>query len=475
MKIKTIILAGAAIMSGMSASAQINDWQNLDERIAYTCPNDVQEARGQITTYQMAIQDQHWADAYEAWKWLIDKAPYSITGIYKGYAPYMFYTLINAEQDAAKKLQYFNDMMQMFELRLERLDDLNKMEKSENLKSTEGDVLAVKAEYYNWTAPNVPGSEYTPMKSYNNFVEAIKSINEKGGREITGSCLQTFFAISDALYKANQKENGSNPWREQYLQDYLDSKDACEKMLALAKEAQQNGDDATAEKYVAMYDQPLNFIEQTFSASGAADREQIIAIYTKKFDTYKEDINKLNSALTLMAANDCDDSDIYYQYAEAAYNIQPTFTASIGLAQKLQKEGKAQECLTYYNKALELAPNDNTRSGICLRVAKALASSGAIVKSEEYIQKAITFNPGIAGKAYYQQATNLTKAHDFDGAIAACDKAAEADITVAPSAQRLKEQLQQVKAQQAANAKAQAAYQEYLRKKKAEEDFWNAK
>ena len=33
----------------------------------------------------------------------------------------------------------------------------------------------------------------------------------------------------------------------------------------------------------------------------------------------------------------------------------------------------------------------------------------------------------------------------------------------------------EIQAAQAQNAKAQAEYQEYLRKKKAEEDFWNAK
>ena len=173
-----------------------------------------------------------------------------------------------------------------------------------------------------------------------------------------------------------------------------------------------------------------------------------------------------------MAQNGCDDSDIYYEYAVAAYNIQPTFTSSIGFAQKLQKEGKAQECLTYYNKALELAPNDDVRGNICLRVARALASSGAVTKSGEYVEKAISYNPNIVGKAYYQQAINLTKAHDFQTAVTYCDKAAESDITVAPAAERLKANLKQAIAANAANAKAQAEYQEYLRKKKAEEDFW---
>ena len=471
MKLKKLLALGALTCCS-AANAQINDWQNIDERIAYTCPDSVQEARGHVSTYQMALQNQDWNEAYISWKWLMEKAPYSITGIYKGMAPYMLYNLINASTDDAKKKQYFDDLMAMFEARQERLDDLNKMEKSDALRSTLGDVLAVKAEYYNWTAPNVPGSGYTLNKAWDNFATAIKMVNEQGGREITGGCLQTFFMVSDAIYKYYAGQNTPDVWREQYLQDYLDSKDACEKMLQLAKEAQEQGDTEKAEKLVATYDGPLAFIDQTFAASGAADRDQIIAIYTKKFDSYKTDINKLNNAINLMAQNGCDDSDIYYEYAVAAYNIQPTFTSSIGFAQKLQKEGKAQECLTYYNKALELAPNDDVRGNICLRVARALASSGAVTKSGEYVEKAISYNPNIVGKAYYQQAINLTKAHDFQTAVTYCDKAAESDITVAPAPERLKANLKQAIAANAANAKAQAEYQEYLRKKKAEEDFW---
>ena len=119
------------------------------------------------------------------------------------------------------------------------------------------------------------GSEYTLNKSYANYREAITMINEKGGREIEGSVLQNFFLVSDAMYKA-----GPNAMREQYLQDYLDSKDACEKMLQLAKEAQADGDNEKAEKLIAKYDGPLAFIEQTFTQSGAADSAQIVAIYT---------------------------------------------------------------------------------------------------------------------------------------------------------------------------------------------------
>ena len=472
MKNRIFTLAIASVIS-IAAMAQF-EGTTPDERIAATAGEDsISVGRGHISMFQMGLQNQDFKDAYVSWKWLMTYAPFANTGIYKQ-SPIMFYNLNLKETDPARKEAYFNDMMKMFDLRLSRLDSLNSMERREKLKSSVGDVMAVKAEYYNYIAPTIPSQQWNAGKSYKYFEEAIKTINEKGGREVSGSFLQNYIYISDMIYKSDPTGK-----REQYLQDYLDSKEACEKMLALATEAAQAGDSAVAQRYVTMYSAPLAFIEQTFAASGAADKAQIIKIYTDKFETYKTDINKLNASLNLMAQNDCDTEPIYFQYAKAAYALQPTFTSSIGLAQKAMKDGNASSALNYYNKALELASDDNARSKICMNIAKAMASSGAYGKSEEYTEKAIGYNAECAGHAYYQMANNMVRVKNYGDAIAYCDKAAAADITIAPRARDLRGRIVKAQEQLAAankaadaNRAANAAYQEYLRKKAAEEAFW---
>lgn len=467
MRIRVLAFACLATIA-TGAMAQF-EGASIDERIAATTSEDsIVVARGHISSFQMGIDNKNWKDSYISWKWLMQNTPFAISGLYKGHAPFMLYQLIISEQNPEQKLAYFNDMMYMFDMRAARLDTLNSMEKRDNLKSTLGDVLAIKADYYNWTAPSTPGSGYTLNKSYKNYSDAIHMINEKGGREVEGSVLQNFFLTSDAMYKS-----APNALREQYLQDYLDSKEACETMLQLAKEAQAAGNEAKAQKLLQKYEGPLALIEQTFANSGAADKAQIIAIYTKKFDEYKNDIAKLNSSINLMAQNDCDNDSIYFVYAKAAYDLRPTFNAAIGLAQKAQKDGKASEALAYYDKALELASDDATRGKICIKVAQALISSGGFAKGEEYIKKAISYNPSLTGAAYWQMAVSLIKAHDLKGAISYCDMAGQADITYANRADDMKKRLNEALAQQATNAKMQAEYNEYMRKKKAEEAFWN--
>ena len=449
---KKLTIAMLLTMLGAGAMAQNFEGSTVEERIAHSTGNNedsVKTAKGYITMFQQAGANKDYADMYINYKWLKNYAPFAVNGIYTQ-GPFMFYHLINAEQDPVKKRRYFDEMMELFELRQKNLDALNSFAKT---KSTLGDVLSVKAEYYNWTAPAVLGQNFDLRGSYKNFAEAIKMVNEQGGREITGSFLQTFFLVSDAVYKAMP-----NTMREQYLQDYLDSKDACEKMLQLAKEAQAEGDTARAQQLVATYDAPLAAIEQIFSQSGAADSAQLIAIYTKKFDGYKTDINKLNSSLTIMQNNDCDESDIYYQYAEAAYALEPTYTSAIGLAQKAQKDGQLDKMLEYYNKALELASSDARRGAICLNICNGLTKSKQYTGALTYAEKAIAYNADLTGKSYLKMANIYALLGQYGEAVAYCSKASTADITVSGSANRLKDNIQRAQASQAENAKARKAY-----------------
>ena len=463
---KKLTFAMLLAMFGAGAMAQNFEGSTIEERIAHSTGNNedsIKTAKGYVTMFQQAGTNKDYADQYINYKWLKKYAPFAVNGIYTQ-GPYMFYSLINAEQDQAKKKKYLDEMLELFDLRQKNLDALNTFSKT---KSTLGDVLSVKAEYYNWVAPSVLGNNFDLRESYKNFSEAIKMVNEQGGREITGSFLQTFFLVSDAVYKATK--GGT---REQYLQDYLDSKEACEKMLQLAKEAQAEGDSARAQQLVATYDAPLAAIEQIFSQSGAADSAQLIAIYTKKFDTYKTDINKLNSSLNIMQNNDCDESDIYYQYAEAAYALEPSFTSAIGLAQKAQKDGQAAKMLEYYNKALELASSDARRGAICLNIVNGLTKSKQYTGALTYAEKAIAYNDDLTGKAYLKMANINALLGQYGDAVAYCDKASQADITVSGSANRLKENIQKAQASQAANAAALKAYNEFKARQKAEEDFW---
>lgn len=463
---KLTSLFGFCLFSA-AAMAQFTPESTLDERIGGD-EDHIKEVRGNISLYQEYYANQNWDEALPFLLEVIKAAPAANNGVYAA-GPYIIYNLINAEKqkgaeaDAAKINDLFDKLMMIYDTRLANLDALNSWQKP-GQTSTKGDVLMWKAYYYDACAPD---AVYDPLKCYGLFSEAIQDVNENGGKDIQGQHLQSYFNLSYGLYKQLPKKYG-----EQFLNDYLLAEGACNKMLAYARSAE---DAEKAQKIINEYDPVFQYIEGTFAASGAADRDKIIEIFTPKVEENKDNLDYLNRALTVMAANNADDSEIYYKAAELAYNIQPSYQSAIGTAQKYTKEGKAMEAIEYYNKALELASDNAQRGQIALKVATAMMKATYYGKATEYINKAIEYNPDQTGRALYLQAQVLAKEFEYDKAIKACDDALAADISIQGPVTRLRANIADVKVKAAANAAAKAEYDAYMKKKKEEDDFWNGR
>ena len=464
MKLRNFILAIGLAAISAPAMAQYEGTSTID-RINMMLPDndEATQARQQLSLFQMAVEQSNWAEAHECWKWLINKVPFAQKGIYTNGA-YMLFMMVQAEQDVAKKQELFKELMDLYDLRVKNLAGLNSFE-APHKQATEGDIIARKAYDYAFLGPQGDPA-FTLEKSYALFSDGINKINEHGGREVEGFVLDSYFRTSYAMY---QKDN--NGFREQFLQDYLESKDVCDRMLQLAKE---EPDAAKAQKIVDKYDAPLNTIEGLFAQSKAADRDQIIAIFTPKVEANKDNLGYLKGALTVMAANDCDDTPVYYKAAEYAFNLEPSYESAIALAQKYAKEQNAAQSVKYYNEALDLCKSDNQKGSICIRIANAMQKSGDFTGAGQYLDKAVQFNADLEGKAFMQRANIAIKQKNYDQAIAFCNKAAEADITVSGSANRLKQNIQTVQAHNAEYARQKAAYDKQQAELKAEEDFWKA-
>ena len=476
MKIRNIALALTLTFTALPTFAQ---YENLDSsidltndevryRVAYIGTEPAEDPSklvgGYVTMLQMYYNSQNWAEMYDNWKWLIKNTPIATVTLYARGA-WMLYNLIKTETDVEKKKVYLADLMNLFDTRMKYLKYLNaSIPEGKRGRATEGDVLIAKADYYYLCGYGVD-PEYTYNKIYDMYAKGIKAINEEGGHEVSGAYIRNSFRVSYELYKAS-----NDYYREQFLNDYLNNKEVCEKMLQLAKE---ETDPEKAMKIVNDYDQPLAYIEQTFIESGAANRDQLIALFTPKVEQNKDNLNYLRSAMTVLSSNECDDAEVYYKAAEYAYAIEPTYESAIGMASLSKKEGNMQAMLTYYEKAIELCKTDATRGRICLIIATSLINSKQYTGALVYLDKAIGYNADLAGRANLQKAAVNTALGQYDQAIAYCDTASEADITVSGAANRLANRIKEAQANAAANARAKAAYDAFVAKQKAEEDFWS--
>lgn len=475
--LKRLSLTGAFVALSTASFAQ---YESLDlsttdltnEQVRFTSAyigepveNPFNEVASYTSVMQMQYSSQNWKDVRDAVLWLEKNAPIATPGLYSRGA-YALGMLISSTENVEEKKTYLDEMMHLFDTRLKYLKYLNAgVAEGKKGRATEGDVLINKANYFHIYGRGV-SDLYTYNTIYDMYKKGMEKINEEGGREVRGVYIQYFYSISDELFKLD-----NNAYREQYLNDYLESKEVCEKMLQMAKEVD---DSALAQKIVQEYDQPLAVIETLFANSGAANRDQLIALYTPLVEKNKDNVNYLRSAMTVLSSNGCDDTDVYYAAARYAYAIEPTFESAIGLAAVAKKEGKQEEMLSYYNKALELAKNDKTRASISFTIGQNLVRNKEYTGAGVYLNKAVDLNPDLKGKVLYTKAGMATALGQYAEAIALCNEASEADVTVSGQASRLAEQIKKFQADTAANARKQKEYDEYMAKKKAEEDFWKA-
>ena len=418
---------------------------------------------GNIVAYKDSYRAQDYIGAYTPWKEVLLKAPCAEVSTY-AYGAAILANVLVQEADINKKKEYFNELMSLYDTRLSNMDALNSFTNPEN-RATKGDILARKAFDYAYYGAGVV-DDYSLDTAYKMFREGIDLINKDGAKEVPGFVLDKFFEISYQKFVAD-----STGFREQFLTDYMESREACQKMLGLANEAV---DSVAAQKIVAQYDPTLNHIETLFAHSKAAEREQLIAIFGPKIEENKDNLAYLKSTLTLLAMNDCDDTDIYFKAAEYAYTIEPSFESAIGTAQKYYKDGQVAESVQYYDKALELCSTDQTKAAIALRIANALAKSEDAEKAYTYLDKAISYSPAISGKAHLVRAQILASSRNFSEAISYCTMAAEEDVSISGSANRLKERIIEAQRKTAEYERANAEYQARKAAQEQEENFWKA-
>lgn len=334
------------------------------------------------------LEDQTWDDkAYRAWHRLITKAPYSQFSLYaSGGAGDMLRYLIRKEPDRAVKLIYFQDLMEMCELRIKNLDAINSIpDFGPDKKSTLGDVKTWKAYYYFTTGKEVP--LYSAEKAYDYFVDAMKTVREMKsveGTEVKGYLLWNYYSACKELYLSD-----NDKYMEQFLQDYIDCTETCNKMTKFGYDSP----DTVAGKEIIKeyYNNTYLPIVHDFSKVGVGKKQNLYKYYSSRFEANKDNAAFLEQAIRLMAESSSLDSsaceefdDMYYKFCRTSYRIKPSYQNCIGYARECEKNDLREDMRDCYKKAVELADNDEQRALICYRIAKSLRTRKPSEKDSIY-------------------------------------------------------------------------------------------
>ena len=455
---KNLFAAIAALMLSASAMAQL-EGTSVYDRVGHG--NDSIEALGNLSMLGDYYKMQNWKDAYDCVIALLEKAPLAQVSTYTR-GEMVMYQLIQGTTDKAEKKQYLDALMKLEDQRMKYVQELNSFSPPKN-QTSHGAVLARKAYYYSVFGPDIYDN-YSLDEAYQMFTEGIAEVNEDPTHEVEGFVLDQYFKTSYAKYKADPEA-----FREQFLKDYLLCKEVCEKML---EKANQTSDPAQQQKIVEQYDPTLMAVEHQFAESKAADREQLIAIFTPKVEARKSDLSYLRSVINILQNNDCDDTDVYFAASKYAYELEPSYNSAIGMAQWTQKQGKHAEAVQYYDKAIELCPNDRQKARIAMQIVYALAKRGSAGNIESYLRKAEQYDPSMAGRCDLFRAQSAAMKKDYSTALTLATKAAQEDASITGTVARLKARITEAQARQAEYNRASAEYRAQLEKQQKLENFW---
>ncbi|MCR5313892.1 MAG: tetratricopeptide repeat protein [Bacteroidaceae bacterium] len=385
-----LFLSCALALSCLSTSAQDLSGTTMDDRIGHG--QDSIEVRQNLSLFGDYFKQNNFEDALEHWEFVFKKAPLARIDLYTRGA-WMLEMLISKEQDPAKRKEYFDKLMNVYDQRLKNLDALNSFA-SKKMYSTKGNVICRKAyDYYN----------YCPTMDNNVAYEMFRSGINDMGYNTEAFVLYAFFDCSARRYKLNPTDDV----RTEFIRDYMECNDICDMLLEQAKEFGET-DTIKAQVIVNAYLPTQIKCNDDFVRSGAADCDALEKIYSSRVEENKTNIEYLDAVLKTLENFECDKSQTYFKASDYIYAIKPTPRAAIAKAKRLLEEGNTNDAIKIAQEAVDMESDPTKKATYAYSVAAMYFKKGNVSNARQWCKKALQSMPSM-GKAYLLEASCIAR------------------------------------------------------------------
>ena len=381
---KKLFLAFIALVA-MTANAQ----NGVSNPYRFGQGEDSTRCIQSISIMNTNVKNKDYKVAYDAWKVLFDEFPVARVDTYTNGVK-ILNDFIAKEADPAKKEEYIDMLMAVYDQQIKYLAQLQEITKT---KLSEGQILGRKAIDLLKYRKDSPVEEVYEMLA--------KSVAiEQGQSEYVVT--ELFMKYSGLKYKNDQSHG------EQIIEDYLNASvyivdvldkyhDNIEKCLQKYAEEGDPKDSINAGKYSKMIDASRvakSNIDAYFINSGAASCEDLDRIYAPLIEENKDNIEYLNKVITVMAMLRCTNQDAYLAASEYAFEIDPnpTSKAAMGCGYRYFKKGEIEKAMEYFDRAIELEASVTNKSELCYKVADIYYNLNKYGKARSYAQKALALN-----------------------------------------------------------------------------------
>ena len=340
-----------------------------------------------ISITNINVKNKDFNTAYSSWKTVFTEFPVARVDTYTNGIKILT-ELIKAESDPAKKEEYTQELMLVYDNQIKYIDKLQEITKT---PLSAGNLLGRKALAYMQYYKDAPVETI-----YGMLAEAVDM--EKGKSEYTVT--ERFMKYSAMMFKKD-KSHG-----EKIIEDYLNASvyivevldkyhDNIEACNARYKEEGNPKDSINADKYGKMIDASRiskSNIDAYFINSGAATCEDLNTIYLSKLEENKDNIEYLNKVISVMSMLKCTENDAYLIASEYALAIEPTSKAAMGCGFRYFKRGETDKAMELFDQAIELEASITTKAELCDKVGNVYYILGNYEKARAYALKALALN-----------------------------------------------------------------------------------
>ena len=158
--------------------------------------------------------------------------------------------------------------------------------------------------------------------------------------------------------------------------------------------------------YLSAYDKIAGSIDTKLGAR--ANCENLIPLYSRDFEEFKNDGVWLQRAMNRMYAKECNDDPLFVKIVEQKNALEPNADTAFYLGILKDKAGKSSEALNYYNQAVELESDSFEKSKILYKIATNFKKKGRYGQARTYYMKVLRANPSM-GRAHLAIAAMYAK------------------------------------------------------------------
>jgi tetratricopeptide (TPR) repeat protein len=275
-------------------------------------------------------KNESWKDAVNPWRWVFINCPKSTINIYL-HGENLIEELIKNSSDKEYKEKLTDTLMMVYDKRIQYF-------------GKEGFVLGKKGVDLYKLRPTAYEEAYEILK---------KSISlEKN--DASGPSLIYYFRAAEKMVKNEKAEKA-------LLVDIYDQTSTI--VEANIKEYTAKG----KTKSVTNWENIKGNIELSFEPYATC--EDLISIYTVKYNENPEDIDLLKKITKILDKKDCTDSDLFFQATKSLHSLDPTAKSAELMGNMHAVKEEYNDAAKYYQQAIDLYEDDNDRADVHYKLA----------------------------------------------------------------------------------------------------------